>query len=146
MPNPNFDSSIRGDSNDEVKALFKAATKRKEDAMKYKLLSDLLSGETVDITKSNALYEAINREKMDFEEIMNLHPEEVQECLTYVKERKAEQNGRWYNPESEAWWGEKGAIPPCVYHSRPVQYWKDKRLTNLFFNTYPKFRIAEGKL
>ena len=141
-----FEASIRGDSDNEVKDLFKAAKKRKEDMLKYHLISELLDGKVIDTTKNSQIYEVLNRERMDFEEILRLHPEEVKEQMQYVKERKEEQGGRWYNPDSQAWWGEKGVIPPCVYHSRPVQYWKDKRLLNNFLNEFTAFRIAEHKL
>ncbi len=143
---PNFLASIKGDSATEVKSLFRAAKKRKEDTIKYHLLSELLEGKSIDLTKNVQLYEAVNREKMEFEEILKLHPEEVQETIEYVKQRKEEQNGMWWNPDSQARWGEKGAIPPCCYYARPSIYWKNKKLTNSFFNTFPKFRISEGKL
>lgn len=92
------------------------------------------------------MFEVLNKERMEFEEILRLHPEEVNETIEYVKQRKEEQNGKWYNPDSQAWWGEKGAIPPCVYYARPASYWKDKRLMNNFLNQFSKFKIAEGKL
>ena len=141
---PNLD--VKYDSDNDVKNLMKAAKKRREDKMKYHLLSELLAGKTVNITKNNELFEALNKEKMDFETIMKLHPEEINECIEYVKERKVQQGGRWYNKESEAWWGEKGIIPPCVYYSRPTSYWKEKNLTNKFLNDFPKFKIAEGRV
>jgi hypothetical protein len=144
--NPNFDTSIRGDSDNEVKSLFQSAKKRKEDLMKYKLLGDLIGGKVIDVTKNSQLFEALNREKMEFEEILKLHPDEANYHIEYVKQRKEEQQGKWYNPDSEAWWGEKGVIPPCCYHARPVAYWKDKRLLNNFLNQFPRFRIAERAL
>lgn len=143
---PNFNASIRGDSDNEVKSLFREAQKRKENAIRFKLLADLLDGKTIDLTKSSQLFEAVNREKMDFEQILKLHPKEAQEQMEYVKQRKSEQGGRWYNPQSQAWWGEKGVIPPCCYHARPRSYWKNQKLVNNFFNTFPKFRIAESPL
>ncbi len=141
---PNFD--VRNDSDNDVKNLFKAAKWRKEQNMKYRLLSELLEGKTIDITKSEQLYEALNKERMEFEEILKLHPEQAEACVEYVKERKQQQNGRWYNPDSQAWWGEKGVIPPCCYYARPVNYWKDKKLMNNFLNVFSRFKIAEGKL
>jgi hypothetical protein len=146
MINPRFDSSIRGDSDDEVKSLFKAAKKRKEDNLKYKLLTDLLDGKIIDTTQNTQIFEALNREKMDFEQILNNHPEEVKEQMEYVKERKAEQAGLWYNPQSKAKWGEKGVIPPCCYFARPKEYWKNKKLVHNFLNTFTKFRISEKPL
>ena len=141
-----FEASIRGDSDTEVKSLFQAAKKRKEDAMKYHLIAELLEGETINLTKSPQMYEAVNREKMDFETLLKLHPEQVQETIEYVKMRKAEQNGIWWNKDSKAKHGEKGAIPPCCYFARPVWYWKNKALVNSFFNTFSKFRISESPL
>ncbi len=143
---PNFNASIRGDSDNEVKSLFKAAQKRREEEIRMHLLDELLDGNTIDLTKSPALYEAVNREKMDFEQLMKLHPEETSELVEYVKERKAQQNGKWWNPDSQARWGEKGVIPPCCYYARPAKYWKNKKLVNSFLNTFPKFRIAESNV
>lgn len=141
---PNLD--VRLDTEDDVKKLFSSAQKRREANMKYHLISELLSGKTVNVTKNQELFEALNRERMDFEEILKLHPEEVKEIKEYVKERKAQQGGRWYNPKSAAWWGEKGVIPPCCYWARPREYWKDKNLQNKFWNDFPCFRIAESRL
>lgn len=141
-----FNSSIRNDPDTEVQSLFKAAESRKQAMLRYHLLDEAMKGNVIDITQSPVLFEALNKEKMDFEEILKLHPDEVKELRAYVKERKAEQGGRWYNPESEAWWGEKGVIPPCCYHARPTAYWKNKKLVNSFLNTFNCFKIAEGKL
>jgi hypothetical protein len=147
MENPiRFENSLRNDADGEVKELFQAAEKRKEAEIRYHLLGELLKGKVIDITKSKQLFEAVNKEKMDFEEILKLHPEEVKEHIEYVKQRREEQNGRWYNPDSQAWWGEKGVIPPCCYFARPTKYWKDKNLVNSFLNTFPVFRIAEREL
>ena len=141
---PNMD--LRQDSDNDVKLLFESAKQRREAKMKYRLLSELLAGNTIDVTKNAELFEALNRERMDFEQILKLHPEEVNEVKKYVKERKVQQGGRWYNKDSQAWWGEKGVIPPCCYYARPRDYWKDKKLQNKFWNDFPIFRIAEGKL
>jgi acetoin utilization deacetylase AcuC-like enzyme len=143
---PNFEYSLRKDPDYEVKDLFLRAKKRKEDMMKYRLIAQLLDGKIIDVTKSTQLYEALNKEKMEFEQILKLHPEEVKEQIEYVKQRKLEQNGKWYNPDSKAKWGEKGVIPPCCYYARPPAYWKDKSLANNFLNTFSVFKIAEGKL
>jgi hypothetical protein len=143
---PNMD--VRYDTEDDVKNLLMSAKKKREQRMKWHLLSEALNGKTIDLTKCPELYEALNKEKMDFEEIMKLHPEEVNNTLEYVKQRKLEQGGRWYNPDSKAWWGEKGAIPTCVYYARPASYWSDNKcaMYNNFLNLYPKFRIAEGRV
>ena len=146
IKNPNFESSIKGDSDSYVKDMFEAVKKRKEDKQRFHLLSELLKGKVIDLHKNQQLFEAVNREKMSFDEILKLHPEEVQQHIDYVKQRKEEQKGRWYNPDSKAWWGEKGVIPPCCYHARPGEYWKDKNLVNSFLNLYPVFRIAEKEL
>ena len=138
--------NMREEKPEDVRSLLKTAKQRREERMKYHLLSELLDGKTINVIKNPQLFEALNKERLDFEQILKLHPEEVKETIEYVKERKEEQQGRWYNPNSKAWWGEKGAIPPCCYYARPASYWKDKKLTNHFFNTFTKFRIAEGKL
>ena len=85
--NPNFVNSIKGDSEDEVKSLFQSAKKRREDKIKYELLGQLLQGKVVDVTKSQQLFEALNKEKMEFEQILRLHPEEVAE---HIEESKAD--------------------------------------------------------
>jgi acetoin utilization deacetylase AcuC-like enzyme len=141
---PNLD--VRLDSNDDVKKLFDQAKRRKESAMKYKLIADLLDGKSVNVTKNTEHFEALNREKMEFEEIMKLHPEEVQNCIEYVKDRKVEQDGTWWNKDSKAKHGEWGAIPECVYYARPLSYWKNLTLKKQFFNTFTKFRISERSL
>ena len=141
---PNFD--VRHDSDNDVKNLMLSAKKRKEQKMKLHLISELLDGKTINVTKNQELFEALNRERLDFEYILKMHPEEVNELKEYVKERKVQQNGRWYNPQSEAWWGEKGVIPPCCFWARPREYWKDKRLVDKFLNDFPVFRIAEKTL
>jgi hypothetical protein len=146
VSNPHFESSIRGDNEKEVKTLFKQAQKRREDKVRIQLLRDLLNGKVIDLTQSKQLYEAVNRERMDFEEIMKLHPDQVAETITYVKQRREEQGGKWYNLKSQACWGEKGAIPPCVYYARPQEYWNDRAISNEFYNMFPKFRIAERPL
>lgn len=146
MENPNFLSSIKGDSDAEVKSLFESAKKRKDDQIKYDLLAQLLNGKVVDVTKSQQLFEALNREKMEFEEILRLHPEEVNNTIEYVKARKQEQAGSWWNKDSDAKWGEFGALPDCIYYSRPSSYWKNRKLAHNFFNTFTKFRIAEKPL
>ena len=144
--NPNFISSIKRDPDYEVQDLFKQAKKRKEEAMKFHLLSELLNGKIIDTQKNSQIFEALNKEKMDFETLLALHPEEVKDTIEYVNQRKLEQNGCWWNKDSTAKWGEKGAIPPCCYFARPVAYWKEKTLVNNFLNTFSKFRIAEGTL
>lgn len=137
---------MREEKPEDVRSLLKTAKERKAQRMKYRLLSELLAGKTINVTKNPQLFEALNRERMDFEQILKLHPEQTQETIEYVKQRKEEQGGRWFNPDSQAWWGEKGAIPPCCYYARPKSYWDDKKLTNNFFNQFTKFRIAESKL
>ena len=138
--------NLKHDKPEEVRSLFTAAKKRREQKMKYHLLSEMLNGKTADITKSTELFEALNREKMEFEELLKLHPEEVKENIEYVKERRVEQGGRWWNPNSAAKWGEKGVIPPCCYYARPREYWKDKALVDCFLNQFPVFRISDKRL
>ena len=138
--------NLKHDGPEEVRSLFQSAKKRREDMIKYKLFGELLAGKTVNVTQSPQLYEALNRERMEFEQLLKLHPEQVNDLIEYVKERKLEQDGVWYNLKSKANWGEKGVIPPCCYHARPAAYWKDKRLVHNFLNTFTKFRISEKPL
>jgi len=141
--------NMREDKPEDIRILFKQAQKRRENAVRWHLLGDLLNGKTIDLTKSNQLFEAVNRERMEFEQILNLHPEEVGECIEYVKMRCEEQKnigGKWWNPYSKARHGEEGAMPPCIRYARPNWYWYDKKLRHNFFNSFPKFRISEKPL
>lgn len=138
--------NMREEKPEDVRNLLKTAKLRKEERIKYHLLGELLGGKTIDVTKNTQLFEALNKEKLDFEQILKLHSEEVQETIEYVKQRKEEQQGKWYNPDSQAWWGEKGAIPPCCFYARPQSYWKNRKLTNNFFNQFSCFRISEKPL
>ena len=138
--------NMREEKPEDVRNLLQTAKQRRQDRVKYDLIAKMINGETVDITKDMRLFEALNRERLDFEQILKLHPEQGAEVVKYVKERKEQQGGRWYNKDSDAWWGEKGAIPPCCYYARPASYWQNKKLTNNFFNQFPKFRIAEHTL
>ena len=138
--------NMREDKPEDVRSLLDAAMRRKADKARYELLANLISGKTISVVNNPELYEALNREKMEFEDILKLHPEQAQETMEYVKERKIDQAGTWYSKDSDAWWGEKGAIPPCCYYARPGSYWQNKKLTNHFFNTFTKFRIAESPL
>ena len=140
--------NMREEKPEDVRSLLKTAKERREQRRKWHLLGEICLGKTVDITKNAELFEALNKERMDFEDIMKLHPENVNEALEYVKQRKLEQCGKWYNSHSQAWWGEKGAIPTCVYHARPSSYWRDNdfAMFNHFLNLYPKFRIAEYRI
>ena len=138
--------NMREEKPGDVRDLLKTAKQRRADRVKWHLLGELLAGKTISVTNNTELFEALNRERMDFEQILKLHPDQTKEAVEYVKQRKLEQGGRWYNTDSQAWWGEKGAIPPCVYYARPSTYWKNKKLMNSFLNQFPKFRIAEGRL
>lgn len=146
-PEQKFETCLRGDSDNEVRSLFKAAQKRKEDKIKYKLLAEALQGKCIDLTKSNQLYEAVNREKMEFEQLLKLHPEEVEYCKQYIKQRREEMNdGKYWNPHSQAKWAHEGTCPPCCYFARPKWYWQDKRLRNNFLNMFPAFRVSTKPL
>ena len=141
----NFESSLRGDSDAEVQSLFRQAMRRKESRAKYQVIGDLLKGKTVDITKSKQIFEALNKEKLDFEQLLAMNPEEANACAAGVKadRLKVAEGGRWWNPKSKAKWGKKGSIPPCCFYARPKEYWKNEGFTNHFFNTFSKFRVSE---
>ncbi len=138
--------NMREEKPEDVRSLLKTAKQRRAERVKWHLLGELVDGKTIDVTKNTELFESLNRERMEFEDILKLHPDQTKEAVEYVKQRKLEQNGRWYNPDSQAWWGEKGAIPPCVYYARPSTYWNNKKLMNSFLNQFPKFRISESRL
>lgn len=131
----------------EVASVYKEAKKRRLQMMKYKLLKQLLDGETVDLTKSPELFEALNRERMEFEELLKLHPEQAEESVLAAKEDRdlVEENVYW-NPDSPAKWAKLGHIPPCIYYSRPAEYWADKRILKQFFNMFTKFRISTSRI
>jgi len=142
-----FETSLRGDSDNEVRTLFQQAKKRKENEIKWRLLAELMSGKEIDLTKSTQLFEAVNREKMSFENLLSLHPEQAKSHAEYIKLRKQENpDGRYWNRHSQAWWSYEGTVPPCCYYARPDWYWRDKRLLYNFWNQFPAFRMSEKAL
>jgi len=140
--------NMREDKPEDVQVLFKAATRRRENRKRYQLLSEMLEGKTVSVMNNPQLFEALNRENMEFEEILKLHPEQVKDALDLVKRDRdmARTGGRWWNPASKARWGAKGHVPYCCYIARPATYWQNKKLTNHFFNTFTKFRVSESRI
>ena len=50
--------------------MHQAVKKRRAQQIKYKIIRDLLDGKTSDLTQSPALYEALNKEKMEFDQIL----------------------------------------------------------------------------
>jgi len=134
--------NMRNPQPNEVIEMHNAVKSRRSQLIKYKIIKDLLDGKTSDITASPAIYEALNREKMEFEEILKLHPDQVGEAILAVKEdRELIGENKYWNSEG-AKWALLGHIPPCVYSSRPPKYWDDKRLLKAFFNMFTKFRIS----
>ena len=126
----------------EVIEMHQAAKKRRSQQIKFKILKDLMDGKTSDLTESPALYEALNRERMEFEQILALHPDQAQEAIKAAEEdRSMIDENKYWNPDG-AKWATLGHIPPCVYYSRPPAYWEDKRILKAFFNMYSKFRIS----
>ncbi len=115
---------------------------------KYKVLSKILNGEkNVDVTVSPEIFEALNRECMEFEELLNLHPDQAKDAIEAANEDKQKHdNGRYWNRNSPAKWGCLGHIPPCCYYARPAEYWKDKKILREFFNMFPKFRVSDKRL
>jgi len=134
--------NMRNPDPNEVSEMYQAAKKRRSQLIKYKLLKDLLDGKTVDLTASPALYEALNREKMEFEQLLKLHPDQANEAILAVKEDREVINENQYWNRKGAKWATLGHIPPCIYYSRPPVYWEDKRILKAFFNTFTKFRIS----
>jgi hypothetical protein len=84
---------------------------------------------------------------MEFEEILKLHPDQAEEAVLATKEDRSsiEENIYW-NRESPAKWARLGHIPPCIYYSRPAEYWANKKLLKLFFNTFTKFRVSTSRI
>ena len=132
---------MRNDKPDEVRSLFLAAQRRKEERIKFQLLTELLDGKVVDITKSKQLFEALNREKMEFEEILKFHPDQVKTAIECAKESR--ELGYKKNKARRM---EIGFIPECCYYARPPAYWANSKLKKNFLNTFTKFRVTERAL
>jgi len=137
--------NMRNPSKGEVFELHEEVKKRRSSQIKYKLLKDLLDGKTVDVTQSQVLFEALNRERMEFEQILELHKNDqnVIDCMEQAKEDRAfYDDGKYWNPDSESKIGKLGHIPTCIYYSRPAEYWTNKGIIKNFFNTFSKFRVS----
>jgi len=131
----------------EVQDMYAKAKILRQRRLRYKMLQDLLDGKTVDMTKDAKLFEALNKEKMEFDEILRLHPDQANEAMLAAKEdRESIDENVYWNRHSPAKWGKLGHIPPCIYHSRPPEYWEDSRLLKAFFNMYTKFRVSTRKV
>jgi hypothetical protein len=138
--------NMRNPDPNEVVEMHNEAKKRRAQIIKYKVIKDLMDGKDTDITVSPAIYEALNREKMDFEQILRLHPDQANEAMLAAKEdREMIDENKYWNSEG-AKWGVLGHIPPCVYNSRPSEYWNNKKILKAFFNMYPKFRVSTRKI
>jgi hypothetical protein len=137
--------NMRNPNPGEVLEMHAEAKKIRAKQLRYKILKNLLDGNTVDLTQDKALYEALNRERMEFEQILELHKNDpnVKDCLDQtVEDRGAYDEGKYWNPDSKAKFGKLGHIPNCIYYSRPIEYWQDKRLIKNFFNIFTKFRVS----
>ena len=133
---------MRNPDPNEVLEMHEEVKKRRSQQIKYKLIKDLMDGKSVDLTVSPELYEALNREKMEFEQILKLHPDQAKEAELAAKEdRELMDENKYWNTKG-AKWAMLGHIPPCVYNSRPPQYWADKSILKSFLNTFTKFRIS----
>lgn len=139
--------NFRNPDTGEVQDMYKRAKRLREQKMKYKLLKDMLDGKTVDLTKSSALFEAMNREKMEFESILALHPDQANDAMMAAKEdRDSIEENIYWNRDSKAKWGKLGHIPPCLYYARPAEYWEDPKILRAFFNIFTKFRVSTRKV
>jgi len=138
---------MRNPDEGEVQNMYAQTKILRQRRLRYKMLQDLLDGKTVDMTKDAKLFEALNHEKMEFEEILKLHPEQAREAILAAKEdRESVEENVYWNRHSSAKWGKLGHIPPCIYYSRPAEYWEDSRLLKAFFNMFTKFRISTRKI
>jgi hypothetical protein len=139
--------NFRNPDTGEVQEIEQKVKQRALANQKYKVLSQLLMGKTVDVTVSPEIFEALNRERMEFDEILKLHPDQAKSAMDEVELRRQDyDDGKWWNPKSKAKWGYLGEIPYCLYIARPREYWKDKRILYHFFNMYPKFRLSSKPL
>jgi hypothetical protein len=137
MNNNSF--NFRNPSPGEVLDIQARVKRRREQLAKYKVLSQILAGKTVDLTQSSVLFEALNREKMEFDELLKLHPDQAKDCVDQAKEDRE----AGVNIHSKAKWACRGHIPPCLFYSRPKEYWKDKNIIREFFRMYPKFGVVK---
>ena len=133
-----YSFNMRQDTPEAVRSLQAQAKKIREQRIRTKVLSQLLEGKTVDLMQSSALFEALNRERMEFDEILKLHPEQGMACVEQATEDR--DKGR---SKSDANWAIRGHIPPCLYHARPPEYWKNKKILSEFFRLYPKFAVVK---
>jgi len=139
--------NFRNPDKGEVADMYAAAKGKRESLVKYKMIKQLLNGETIDLRNNTQLFEALNRERMEFEEILKLHPDQVKEAIDAVKEdRENISENVYWNRDSPAKWAKLGHIPPCVYHARPPEYWNDKKILKNFFNMFSKFRVSTSKI
>jgi len=135
--NNTFD--MRNDSPKDVADMQRRVKNVRAQKAKYKALSQLLNGKTIDLRNSSILFEALNREQMEFEEILKLHPDEAQDAIDQTKEDI--EAGR--NLKSKAQWAVRFNIPNCIYYSRPKEYWKDEKVVDNFLRMFPKFRVMK---
>lgn len=136
MDNNSF--NLRNPAPGEVQEMQLRAKQIREQKIRTKVLSQLLEGKTVDLTQCSALFEALNKERMEFDEILKLHPEQGVACVEQAKEDRDAGRIR-----SDANWAIRGHIPPCLYNARPPEYWKNKKILNEFFRIYPKFAVVK---
>jgi hypothetical protein len=134
--------NMRNPDPGEVVEMHNAAKQRRAQKLKFKVIQELLSGKTSDISQSPLLFEALNKEKMEFEMILRIHPEQTDEAIkAVVEDREMMDENKYWNKDG-AKWATLGHIPPCVYYARPPDYWNDKRIIKAFFNMFTKFRIS----
>jgi len=142
--------NMRNPEEGEVQQMHAAAQSRLLAKEKYKVLSQLLSGKKdVDVTQSSIVFEALNRERMEFETLMNLpqNQSNVNQCIKDVEDLRTQySDGKYWNPHSLAKFGTLGAIPHCCYYSRPPEYWKEKAIMKEFFNMFPKLRVSTKRI
>ena len=137
MDNNTF--NFRNPSPNEVVEMQARVQRKREQLLKYKVLSQILNGKrNVDLTQSSVIFEALNRERMEFDEILKLHPDQAKDCVEQAKEDR--EAGR---AKSKANWAIKGHIPPCIFYSRPKEYWNDNKILKEFFRMYPKFAVMK---
>lgn len=141
--------NMRNPEEGEIQELHQKAKLLRAQRIKYKMLKDLLDGKTVDMTQNTQLFEALNREKMEFEQLLTIHKNDqnVIDCLEQAKEDRGRyDDGKYWNPHSKSKIGMLGHIPDCIYYSRPNEYWNDEKILKSFFNMFPKFRISTKEI
>lgn len=139
------------DSPTETQRFLVEAEKRnamRKNAERYRVIGQLLSKGTADITQSNEIFAALNQERMCIEDYMKFFPEDCDDAVAETKERRSADD-KDYNRQSQAKWRVLGFPPSCVsmLYAKVYPNHKDrKKAYRRFFNNFPQFRVGTQRL